>query len=421
MNNINTLKVFALCVFMFSCIEEIPLETQTTFNEVLVIEGTITNELKHQTIKLSKSYRLEAEESNLVSNATISVNDDLGNSYTFEETEPGIYISSIAFAAQTTIKYRLEVIESGITYTSSQESFIQPTQINQLYLERDFNENNEEGISIYVDTFDPTGNSKYYRYDYEETYKIIAPRYTPLELIDLEADLPVSLFLFSSNLEIQDYLVELVSRQENVSICYNTVKSNTIIIENTNNFPEDRLDKYRVRFISRDNYIMSHRYSILVKQYVQSSEANNYYNTLKNFSVSENVFSENQVGFLEGNITSDSNSKKVIGFFEVSPVDSKRIYFNYTDEFPDEDLPPYYTRCDDEIYPLLYKVDPLTSEITESFLVNALNTGFVYAIDNVGDNLEFTPIDLYPFVLVSAACGDCTVLGSTNIPEFWEE
>jgi len=420
MKELNTFKVFVLCLFIVSCVEEIPLETQTSFDDVLVIEGSLTNELKHQTIKLSKSYRLEAEGPDLVSNATVIVKDDQGNSYTFSETAPGIYNSLNSFAAQPAINYTLEVIENGTTYTSTQESFVQPTQIDSLYLQRDFNENNEEGISIYVDTFDPTNNSKYYRYEYEETYKIIVPKYSPLKLNVVNDDFPIDPSQFESFQEIQDYLVELVTRDEQVRICYNTVKSNTVIIENTNNFPEDRLDKYRVRFISRDNYIMSHRYSILVKQHVQSPNAYNFYKTLKTLSLSESVFSENQPGFLEGNISSNGTNKKVVGYFEVNSVDSKRIYFNYTDEFPNEELPPYYILCEDGRYPQLFRTDPITGFIIESDVQDLINTGFQYFSVNPEDIPEFSG-PLFPYLMVPGACGDCTVLGSTTIPDFWEE
>ena len=37
---------------------------------------------------------------------------------------------------------------------------------------------------------------------------------------------------------------------------------------------------------------------------------------------------------------------KVIGYFDVASVTSKRIFFNYIDLFPNESLPPYYTECE---------------------------------------------------------------------------
>ena len=414
------LLVLSLLIYQ-GCTEEIPLQQETEFEEVLVVEATITNELKNQVIMLSKAFRLDEAGPKPETNATVKVIDENGVNYDFSETENGIYTSNTMFAAQPNIDYHLEIITGdGKTYNSTNMSFSQPTKIDNIYAERDFNENGEEGVSIYVDTEDATNSSKYYRYVYKETYKIIAPTYSPLKLNVLNDDFPIDPRQFSSFQEIQDYLVELVNRDKEVRICYNTALSNNIIIANTNNFEEDNLKKFRVRFLNRDNYIISHRYSILIEQYVQSPEAHNFYDVLKAFSISESIFSENQLGFLQGNLSANNDNNKVIGFFEVSAVDSKRIYFNYVDLFPSEDLPPYYIFCDDGRLPQLFRTDPFTGDIVESDLQDLIKEGFQYFSENPGNIPEFSG-PFFPYLMVPPACGDCTVLGETKVPDFWEE
>jgi len=74
------------------------------------------------------------------------------------------------------------------------------------------------------------------------------------------------------------------------------------------------------------------RYSIFVKQYVQNFAAHTFYQTLKDISGSESILSQTQPGFFAGNIKSDDNpNEKVIGFFDVSSVSNKRIFFNFSD------------------------------------------------------------------------------------------
>jgi hypothetical protein len=122
------------------------------------------------------------------------------------------------------------------------------------------------------------------------------------------------------------------------------------------------------------------------------------------------VFSETQSGFLQGNVFSKNDAtQKVIGFFEVTSFDSKRVFFNYADLFVDEDLPLYYVVCDDFFKPDILTVDPLSGIWTGSPLVQAINEGFQY-FDNEGDP---------PYRLVLNVCGDCTNLGSNEIPDFW--
>lgn len=71
-----------------SCIDEIQLKTETTFESAFVVEATITDELKHQEIKLSKAYELGAEIPLFESNANVIIVDENNVEYVFAETEP---------------------------------------------------------------------------------------------------------------------------------------------------------------------------------------------------------------------------------------------------------------------------------------------------------------------------------------------
>jgi poly(hydroxyalkanoate) granule-associated protein len=111
-----------------------------------------------------------------------------------------------------------------------------------------------------------------------------------------------------------------------------------------------------IRFTGQDNPIISHRYSILVRQYLQTPEANSFYRSLRDFSSSDNIFSQVQPGLLEGNISPVGDGDSfVLGYFEVSSVSESRLFFNYVDFFPGEPLPPYFdeSNCDRFLAPLL--------------------------------------------------------------------
>lgn len=395
---ITLITVALLC---FSCVEEIDLTTETEFENALVIEATITNELKNQEIKLSRTYPLESDGPSPESNASIRLIGDTSD-VVFQETEPGVYLSVNQFSAQQNVNYQLEIItEDGKMYGTQEEQLTTATPIDELYLEVGLNENNEEGISVFVDAFNPNNNSNFYRYTFEETYKIVAPRWHPQDLIVVEHNFPAC------------PVFALEFKQEEQQICYNTEASKTIILENTNLFEEDRVEKFRVRFLNRNNYIISHRYSILVSQYIQSSQAHNYYTILRDLSSSESLLSQSQPGFLEGNVFSlNDDSEKVVGFFEVSSVDSKRIYFNYQDIFPGEPLPPYVSNCNP------FAPEDCNPLAGTSAIADALSDsqGAKYYGEN--DNPVFPE---GPYILVEAPCGDCRVLGNNVPPDFWIE
>jgi hypothetical protein len=146
-----------------------------------------------------------------------------------------------------------------------------------------------------------------------------------------------------------------------------------------------------------------------------------FYETLNNFSGSESVFSEDQPGFLEGNVFSvGNNTEKVFGFFEVTSVDEKRIFFNYEDLFPNEPLPLYFVTCDEFYTPnLIRESTDFLHTWLNSPLVDAINEGYQFYDENVDDSNS--PLEYAPFRLVLQPCGDCTFLGNNNIPDFWEE
>lgn len=388
-----------------SCIEAFEIET-TEFKSALVIEGTITDREETQRILVSRTFPLDTVLMAGVINAKVSILVSNGDVHGFSQTALGEYESDSPFAAVSGLSYTLRVqTEDGNTYTSEEEQVPAKTTIENVYAVRDFKDNGaEEGIFIYVDSYDPTGESKFYRYEYEETYKIVAPFWSPTDAY-VVAPLP--------NPE-----VGIRARTQEERVCYKTVASNTIIQENTTEFGEDRINKLPVRFINRENFILSHRYSILVKQYVQTRAAFLYYETLEALSGSESLFSQIQAGFLEGNIKSETNPEEdVVGFFQISTVSEDRIFFNYTDYFLGERLPDYVSDCPLLAPPLTSGGPPPTSPLIDGIERNLLK----YYSEYVPQDDILTVESPGPYLMVYAVCGDCTVLGSNIVPDFWQE
>ena len=384
-----------LCFFLNSgCIEEIGFTIETVEN-ALVVNATITNELRFQQIKLSRTYAFEEDGPNPEVQAAVKV---IGNAteYVFQETTPGVYTSETAFAAQPNVDYQLEIAtQNGQRYNSVVQQLTQNTAIERIYAIRETNDDGVNGVSIYVDSFDPTGNSKYYGYEYEETYKIVPPSFVPEDLIVIS----------TTTCE-----VKLAPRSEDERICYNTVGSQNINVTSTTGFTEDRVSRYPVRFVSSNNYILTTRYSILVRQFVLSESAYDYFETINSFSSEGSLFSQIQPGFVVGNISTDNESaEQVIGFFEVASVASKRLFFSFDDFYEGEPTPPWAVNCE--------KTAPLQ--------FNRLGTGcgpLIFRIERdviVYFKMNNGTIEGDPYIMVPRECGDCTALGTTEVPEFW--
>ena len=389
---------------MISCIEEF-IPENITFEDLLVVEANITDEFKFQEINLSKTFRFD-EVQTFENQANVRIMDDAQNIYLFNEIEPGKYISSTMFSIEPNVGYTLMITtKDNKSYSSSVTKLPSNTaKIKDVSYARAINSDNKEGIEILVDSFDPSGNSKYYRYKFEETQRITVGNWGPQEII-IVSDVP-------------PFEVTNIPNTRNNRVCYlTTISKDDIIQTQTNSLSEDRVTKFPVKFLSKTDSIIRDRYSILVKQHVQSLEAYTYFNTLNDFSSSESLFSENQPGFLEGNIFSTTNSnEKVIGFFELTSVSTKRIFLNYKDVFPSANQLGNFASCGPVAGFSPALVDPNNPNFSP--LIDLLQrnevTFFARNEDFFGNFIEDPPYEVVP-----RQCGDCTFWGTNIKPDFW--
>ena len=400
------LRLLAIVV-LFSCVD--PFDAGTMhFENSLVIEATITNELTYQEVHLSRAFRLEEEGQSYEINANVTVVDDAQNTYNFQEIDSGKYKSVDKFAVAPNKNYQLLITTAeGKKYASIPAQLRGASSQFNISAIKETSADGVEGISIYADSFDPTNSSKYYRYVYEETYKIIAPYWSPLDAFGVS-------MLPSVPSPPPYHEVYTLPRTQEEQTCYGTVKSNTILQTDTNLLLEDRVVKFPILFLPKDEFKITHRYSILVKQLVEAPEVYSFYKTLDKFSESENVFSQKQQGFISGNVYAvDNPNEKVLGYFEVSSVSSKRIFFNFEDFFPTEEKPPYIIECD-VLSPDLDDRSLFGSPTFSPLIKLLFYDDFKFVGFNDPQNNPNNP-----YFIVRRECGDCTALGSNSKPSFW--
>lgn len=388
-----------IAILVCSCTEPYALQTNT-FDNVLVVEATITNELKQQHIKLSRTYRLEDEGPTMETGATVTVTDDTGTVYNFIEQAED-YVSENAFQAVPGRQYKLEITTSnGDTYASTTETLTTANIIESVTAAAEVHPQNGNGVQIRVNSFDPTGNSKYYRFEYEETYKIVVPKWSELKATILQDGQP--------GWSMGDVIV-LNPRLGETRVCFSSNRSTDIYLANTTGLSEDRLANFPIRFISDQDPMLINRYSVKVTQYIQNLASYTFYKTLREISGSGGgILSQNQPGFFYGNLRSVTNpTEKIIGFFEVSSVSEKRIFFNFNEIFPNQQPPAYFTDCPVKDYnetvfgPEDNQGANLRSFLSTNTLIYYSNTGPIYS-------------------LVKPECGDCTTFSSNVVPAFWE-
>lgn len=431
-----SLPYLILCIMLIlgSCLEEIDLDTfgEENFVPNLVVESTLSDEFTNQLVYLSRSdVRTDLETDTIYnpfvplgqgardsvvveSNARVSVRVNGASTIDFFESEPGIYLSEVPFAVENNSSYELLIQTSdGASYRSDTQVLQGKAEIVNVYAERMTNEFGIEGVAIYIDGNETEGDPQNYRYTFDETYKIIAPVWDDEEFRLTNYDpcaFPV------------EYTLEIVPRTIQNQICYNTVPSRSIIQNSTAGSASPSVTRFPVHFINRDDFIISHRYSIEVQQWVQSPKAYSYYQALDAFSQSGSLFSQIQPGTLRANIVREDDPEElVLGQFEVSSVSRQRLFFNFDDFFPGEALPPFPINCDLHSSPESHEsfcVGGLSTNSCPQSIIERVDLGLISYVDLNTLGIGTCP---GPYVYVPRPCGDCTQLGSNEVPEFWIE
>lgn len=379
-----------------SCTSPYEFEEETN-EDILIVDGMITNQLKKHQIRLSRSYPFETDPLP-EKGATVEVVSSNGTTYSFIEKGDFLYEASMAFRAIEGQEYRVLITtRDGKTITSTPMELPPTAELEEVFAQATLNELDDPGIGIYLNA-ESNNNAQLYRVEYEETYKVVAPRWTPFDAV-------VVFEGFST------FATNVILRETQEQVCYAFNPSNKIILRSTTNQTIDRIDQEEVLFLPIDSAKLIHRYSVLVRLLVEDPQAYNYFETLKELSVkSASFFNNVQPGYLAGNLYNpDNENEKVGGFFRVSAAKENRIFLNLNDIYPTAEEPPYFYLCS------------LTAPTAQGGrgnrdLLNAIYKGSLryYSLNNTG---EFPGGG--PYLMVSAACGDCTVLGSNQQPSFW--
>ncbi len=376
MRRIYHIAIFLSILIISGCITQFIPETGEDPN-LLVVEGLITDQTEVYSIKLSRSMPLGKKTTlKPLKGCTVYIKDNLGKTYTAPESSTfGTYLTTPGtFQGVVGREYTLHINTNNSTvnhfsYESLPMEMHAVPPIDSLFYEKVvIQESTEysgpkEGSRVYLNTHDPQGFCKFYRWDYTETWKFRLPYYVPNQT------------------------------------CWITNNSNEINIKSMSVLTQNRISRFPIKFISNETDRLEERYSILVNQYSVNEEEYTYWEKLQNISEEVGSLYDITPSSIPGNIFCiEDPAEQVLGFFSVSGKTSKRIYID--ESF--RGLVNYYTDCPaDTIYG--------NGEIP------FLNTSFWV--------IESQPYAMPPYRVITGKkfCADCTVKGTTIQPAFWEE
>jgi Domain of unknown function (DUF4249) len=179
----NLIILLFASVLMFSCEQTIRLDLEQSPSKI-VIEGLVTNQPGYQMVKVTRSAAFyDSGHTPRITNATVTVADDLGNIYTFVhnpndvDDSLGIYVPQIPFEGAIGRIYKLTVEVDGELYEAEDELF-PVTTIDSLNYRVDPDEKEDPEITgkyyeVRMYTREPQGVANYYLFKFYRNDSLI--------------------------------------------------------------------------------------------------------------------------------------------------------------------------------------------------------------------------------------------------------
>ncbi|HEY0680600.1 MAG TPA: DUF4249 domain-containing protein [Chitinophagaceae bacterium] len=372
------LRYTIICLFiMVACRQAYEPPVIKAPNRYLVVEGVINaTPGSITTINLSRTRNLlDTFLTDPVSAAQIQIESGSGGLFFLHETAAGRYISDpLTLNPSHTYRLKIQTVD-GKSYLSDFVPLKISPAIDSITWRQD------KDVTIYANTHDPLNNTRYYRWDFTETWQYRSVH---------ETDLGWS-----------NGLIFFIDPANQIYNCWNQAESKKIALGSSLRLSEDVIDHAPVTVIPQHSDKIGIRYSILVRQYAMTEEAYRYWEILQKNTQQLGTLFDAQPSQLKGNIRNANDAEEpVIGFVSVSTVQQQRIFIaksqltDWTGGFSSIDCALIFT----------------PQNPTNYLILNYPDTSYgPYYFTSSGS-----------IALAKKICLDCRRLGGTNQkPSFW--
>ncbi len=377
-----TLLYLVSILFAGACIEPYTPKLTKTDSNILVVHGFLNVGDGSCKIQLSRSEDLNNNGSAAsVADAQVSVKSDDGANYPLHNYGSGSYATS-GLSLNQAKKYFLQIAASdGQLYESDQVPVKQTPPIDSVTWEVD---SFHDGVNIYVNTHDPSNATRYYLWDFVETWRYATP--------------------FQSTVEYEG--TQIVARKNDIANCYTTAQGTKIVIGTSEKLSSDVIRQALVTAIPQVSVKLRIRYSILVREYALTKEAFDYWQSIKKNNENLGTLFAPLPSQLTGNIHSVSSSKPVIGYFSAFSVSEKRIFID-RNQLPHILRQTGYETCESDTLLVAYLPRPV--DIPKFVRIWGLITPLYSGPQLIG------------YLRADWTCVDCTLRGGTTVkPDFWQ-
>ncbi len=379
-------RIFKTALFFFalliseSCKKPFKNDAINDSPNLLVIEG-ILNQGGQSSIFLSRSLKLSDKSVvQMEKGAKVQVEGTNNSVLPLTESSAGVYTLPVT-TFNPNLQYRLRIKTiAGKEYLSDLMPVRTTPAIDSLNWRRE-----GDGVGLYIDAHDSNNNTKYYQWDYVETWE--------------QRSVGYSEYIYKDGLPPQSRNYPDIMR---IFTCWKSEASTNILISSTAKLSSDVVDDFPLALIPNRSEKLGVRYSILVRQYAIGKEAYDYLTLMKRNSEQLGSLFDNQPSELVGNIKCISNpNERVIGFLNISQIIEKRIFIN------NSQLPSWNFSLSCEPIVIKNHVDSLRNAFSSGAnLIIDYNIGLDGRIQSYNGN--------------SSLCLDCRTRGGGTVkPSFW--
>jgi hypothetical protein len=378
---------YLLLLTLLCCKKPYNPPASSTPNSYLVVEGFINSGNDSTVIILSKTIRLTAKTTNNPAlGATVIVEGEKNGVYNLlDNAGNGHYNSYSGLNLSPSQRYRVKIVIGNRQYVSDFVGIKQTPPIDSV----GFNIQNGN-VNVYVNAHDATNNTRYYRWDYEETWQFHS-KYQSGWILDTTINVLVPR-----------------STEESIYDCFGSDLSSHIVLTSTEKLASDVVYQNSVTQIPLSAEKVETRYSILLKQYAITQQAFEFYQNLqKNTEQLGSIF-DAQPSQLSGNIHCLTDpSELVVGYITANNVQTKRIYISHN-QIPDVPIN----------YPYDCELDTARNAVVQGLLidrpVNYIPTQLLFS------KPPTSPPTAIGYLYSSKECIDCTLRGTKQAPPWWQ-
>ena len=385
-----------LILIMAACVTPY-YPTITKYENLLVVDGQLTNLTGPYKVKLSRSYKYDNNIGIPVTGARIKIIDNTGLEVSLNEVKNGIYSTvDTTFHGIPGKSYKIQIKVDNEIFESGFETLKPAIPIDKFYWEyKPLDGEGPKRIQLLLDTHDPTNNNRYYGWEYDETWKFREP-------ID-------------------------VTRKPEWKTCYKNDSSFTMTLGTTIERSNDIIDKQKIITLDESKNKLFMRYSILVKQYSFSENTFKYLKELTKLNQSQGTLFDPTPYSLMSNVKCVTNKEvPVVGYFIIAGATEKRMFIDRSD-LPEEFVPTDgFDGCEInfasvDILVKYWGLDPVVDSIyKKGYVIYDSIRGLICA-NKPPPGVPCRPIPGIQLFLAKPSCFNCTVLGYNKVPAFWRE